>query len=87
MPQAAGERLRKEGEPLDTVRFPSSECVGSMLYLSVCTRPNIAQAVGALARYMAAPTVAHWDATFGVVRYLVGIANYGLTFGGVVRLL
>jgi len=82
MPLAAGEKFRKEGEPLDTVRFPYSECVGSLLYLSVCTRPDIVHAVGALARYMAAPTVAHWEATLGVVRYLVGIVDYGLTFGG-----
>jgi hypothetical protein len=31
---------------------------------------------------MAAPTVAHWEAALGVVRYLVRTANYGLTFGG-----
>jgi hypothetical protein len=79
---AAGEKLRKEGEPLDTVRFPYNECVGSLLYLSMCMRPDIAQAVGALTRYMAAPTVAHWEAALGVVRYLMGIADYGLTFGG-----
>ncbi len=82
VPLAAKEKLKKEGEPLDTVRFPYSKCVGSLFYLSVCTRPVIAQAVGALARYMAAPTVAHWEATLGVVRYLMGIVDYGLTFGG-----
>ncbi len=78
----AGEKLRKEGEPLDTMRFPYSECVGSLLYLSMCTRPDIAQAVGALVRYMAAPTVAHWDVALGVVHYLVGTTDYDLTFGG-----
>jgi hypothetical protein len=81
VPLAMGEKLRKEGEPLDTVRFPYIECVGSLLYLSVCTRPDIAQAVGALAHYMAAATVEHWEVALGVVRYLVGTANYGLTFG------
>ncbi|GAQ93539.1 hypothetical protein KFL_016330010 [Klebsormidium nitens] len=58
-----------------------TECVGSLLYLSVCTRPDIAQAVGALARYMAGPTEAHWRAALGVVRYLAGTAEDGVTFG------
>jgi hypothetical protein len=79
---AAGEKLRKEGEPLDTVRFPYSECAGSLLYLSVCTHPDIAHAMGTLVRYMVAPTVAHWEAALGVVRYFVGTTDYGLTFGG-----
>jgi hypothetical protein len=82
VPHATGEKLRKEGEPLDTVRFPYSECVGSLLYLNVCTHPDIAQAVGVLAHYMAAPTIVHWEVALGVVRYLVGTADYGLTFGG-----
>jgi hypothetical protein len=73
VPLATGEKLRKEGEPLDTVRFPYSECVGSLLYLSVCTRADIAQAVGALVRYMATPTVAHWEAGLGVVRISWGL--------------
>ncbi len=82
VPLATGEKLRKEGEPLDMVRFPYSECMGSLLYLSVCTRPNIAQAVGALARYMAALIVGHWEVALGVIHYLVGTTDYGLTFGG-----
>ena len=52
------EKLTKEGEPLDTAKFSDSELVGRLLYLTVCTRPNIAQVVGALARYMSAPPVA-----------------------------
>jgi hypothetical protein len=46
VPLATGEKLKKEGDPLDTVRFPYNECVGSLFYLSMCTRPNIAQVVG-----------------------------------------
>jgi hypothetical protein len=46
VPLAAETKLTKEGEPLDTQRFPYSELIGSLLYLSVCTRADIAQAVG-----------------------------------------
>jgi hypothetical protein len=52
VPLATRRKLTKEGEPLDTQRFPYSELIGSLLYLSVCTRADIAQAVGALSRYM-----------------------------------
>ena len=75
-------KLTKEGEPLDRETYGYSQLVGSLMYLSVCTRPDIAQAVGALARYMAQPTAAHWQAGKGVMRYLAGTANYGITFGG-----
>ncbi len=82
VPLGTGEKLQRDGEPLDMVRYPYSEVVGSLLYLSVCTRPDIAQSVGALARYMSAPSVEHWRLALGVVRFLAGTADYGITFGG-----
>jgi hypothetical protein len=51
--------LRDFGEPLDRAKYPYSELVGSLLYLSVCTRPDIAQAMGVLVRYMLVPLEAH----------------------------
>jgi hypothetical protein len=81
-PSSTSIRLTKEGEPLDTAAFPYSTLVGSLMYLSICTRPDIAQAVGALARYMAKPTTVHWTAAKTVLRYLAGTANVGITFGG-----
>lgn len=41
-----------EDNLLDREAFQYSELVGSLLYLSVCTRPDISQAVGVLAKYM-----------------------------------
>ena len=52
------------------------------MYLSICTRPDISQAVGALARYMTKPTTTHWQAAKDVLRYLNGTSTYGITFGG-----
>ena len=82
VPMPQGTKLTREGELLDTSKFRYSELIGSLLYLSVCTRPDISQAVGALARYMAAPTVEHWQAALGVVRYLAGTEGLGIIFGG-----
>ena len=81
-PLSAATKLTKEGELLDTSTYTYSQLIGSLMYLSVCTRPDLAQAVGALARHMAKPTTEHWTAAKGVLRYLSGTANYGITFGG-----
>ena len=80
VPLSPATKLTKNGEPLDTNIYGYSQLVGSLMYLSVCTRPDIAQAVGALARYMANPTVSHWHAAKGVLRYVTGTADYGITF-------
>jgi hypothetical protein len=71
-----------EGEPLDQEQFSYRGLVGSLLYLSVCTRPDIAYTVGALSKYMAKPTTVHWQTAKGVLRYLVGTADFAITFTG-----
>ena len=80
VPLSPTTQLTRDGStPLDTSAHTYSALVGSLLYLSVCTRPDIAQAVGALAKYMAAPTEAHWTTAKGVLRYLKGTANLGIS--------
>jgi hypothetical protein len=71
-----------EGDQLDTDRFPYMSLVGGLLYLSCCTRPDIAHPVGVLSRYMAKPTTALWSAAKGVLRYLATTKDMGLMFGG-----
>ena len=82
IPMEKGLRLTSEGEPLDTARFPYAELVGGLLYLSVCSRPDISYAVGALARHMSKPTVDHWNVAKGVLRYLAGSAEVGISYKG-----
>lgn len=81
-PLSPSTKLTKSGESLDRETCGYAELIGSLMYLSVCTRPDIAQAVGALARYMAQPTTLHWQAAKGVLRYLAGTADFGINFGG-----
>jgi hypothetical protein len=52
------------------------------MYLSTATRPDIAYAVGALARHMNNPCEHHAIAVKRVLRYLAGTQSLGLTFTG-----
>ena len=70
-----------EGNTLDKDAYRFSELVGSLLYLSVCTRPDIAQAVGVLTRHMSRPSMEHWTAAKGVLRYIAGTLHHGVQFG------
>lgn len=72
----------QESDLLDQDKYAYSELVGSLLYLSVCTRPDIAFAVGVLSRFMSKPAQAHWTAAKGVVRYLAGTLDHGITYSG-----
>ena len=67
---------------MDKEQYPYSQLVGSLMYLSVTTRPDISFVVGALARFMSCPTSTHWQAAKDVLRYLEGTKDYGLVFGG-----
>ena len=59
---------------------PYKELIGGLLYLVSCTRPDIAHAVGMLARYMDNPGTQHWEAAKHVLRYLKGTSDLGITY-------
>ena len=48
----------------------------------VCTRPDIAHAVGVVSRYMNNPSKEHWEEVKWILRYLRGTATHALCFGG-----
>ncbi|KAG1661167.1 hypothetical protein FOA52_002618 [Chlamydomonas sp. UWO 241] len=80
VPLSVGEILRKDSDnQLGTGQF--AELVGSLIYLSNCTRPDITYAVNKLSRYMSCSTPQHMQAALGVLRYLGGTAGFGLLYG------
>ncbi len=50
------------------------------MYLSTGTRPDIAYAVGSVAKYTSNPTQRHWIAVKRILRYLKGTAEFGLQY-------
>ena len=63
-------------------RIPYREGVGSLMYAAIGMRPDIAFAVSTLAQYSENPGQVHWDAVKHVFRYLNGMKELALTYGG-----
>jgi hypothetical protein len=63
-------------------RVPYSSAVGSLMYVMVCTRPDIAHAVRVMSRYMNNPCREHWEAVKCILEYLRGTSTHALCFGG-----
>ncbi|KAL2612826.1 hypothetical protein R1flu_024518 [Riccia fluitans] len=72
--------------PLDVVenglmlKVPYESAVGSLMYLMVCTRPDIAYALGKVSKYMANPRKVHWEVVKWILQYIKGTMGYGLLF-------
>lgn len=54
--------------------------IGSLLYISNCTRPDITFAVNYLCRSMSNPTQSHLTAAKHILRYLKGSINFGIKY-------
>jgi hypothetical protein len=61
--------------------IPYRAAVGRLLHISNITRPDIATAVGIVARFSANPGMAHWTAVKRILRYLKSSSKLGLTLG------
>ena len=62
--------------------IPYHESVGSLMYASLGTRPDITYAVQTVSRFSKNPGQAHWEAVKRIFRYLKGSKDLWLTYGG-----
>ena len=67
-------------ESSDMAKHPYISLVGSLMYLAITTRPDIAYAAGVLARFNSNPGLAHWQAAKHVLRYLKGTVDHKLVY-------
>ena len=71
--------IAEQGGEIQDV-LPYKSFVGSVNYMAVGTRPDLAYVVGILCRYMDKPTGTHWNIVNKVLRYLKGTPDIGITF-------
>ena len=64
---------------------PFHEAIGSLMYASLGTRPDITFAVQTLSCFAKNPGVPHWEAVKRVFRYLKGTRELWLSYGGVMK--
>ena len=72
-PTSSEERDAMEG-------IPYRSLVGSLMYLAVCTRPDLAMGVSTLSRFCQDPGMVHWEAAKRLLRYVKGSSGDGLLY-------
>jgi hypothetical protein len=61
-------------------RVPYSNAVGSVMYLMVCSRPDLAFSISVLSRFMSNPGETHWEAMKWLLRYIKGTCDLGIHY-------
>jgi hypothetical protein len=61
-------RPKEDDEDTLGPEVPYLSAIGALMYLTNCTRPDIASSVNLLARYSSAPTLRHWKGVKYVLR-------------------
>jgi hypothetical protein len=60
--------------------IPYSNAVGNLMYVMICTRPDLAHVVSVVSRFMHNLGKEHWNAVKWILHYLKGTSHFGLLF-------
>lgn len=63
------------------IQVPYAVAIGSLMYASVRSRPDISFAVQTLSQFTSCPSQTHWTAVKHVMRYLKATHDLGLIYG------
>ena len=81
VPLRVGVKLEEFNEDERVENWPFRELVGSLMWLSIIsTRPDIANAVRAVAKYCTAPRAIHWKVALGILEYINETSEYRIRF-------
>ena len=63
-------------------RVPYASAIGSIMYVMLCTRPDISYAWSVTRRYQANPGLEHWSVAKNILKYLRRTKDMFLVYGG-----
>ncbi|XP_073130800.1 uncharacterized protein [Henckelia pumila] len=69
---------KNRGEPVSQQQY--ARIIGSLMYITNCTRPDIAYSINKLSRFISNPSHDHWKALERVFKYLKYSMDYGLHY-------
>ena len=72
---------RSPEEKEEMRKFPYREAVGALMWMATMTRPDIACAVRAVARFCENSGPAHNKAVMKILQYLLHTKEWGITYG------
>ena len=72
---------KTDAEMRSMEKVPYASAIGSLMYAMVCTRPDIAHAVGVVSRFASNPGKEHWEAVKWILCYLKGTKESSLCYG------
>ena len=64
----------------DMLSVPYSSAIGSIMYIMICTRPDLAHSISLLSKYMSNPGREHWEAVKWLLKYIKGTLTEGLVY-------
>ena len=62
-------------------RIPYASAIGSIMYAMLCTRPDVAYALGCVSRFQSNPGEKHWTAVKCILKYLRNTQDLFLIYG------
>lgn len=77
-PHSVASIMEDKGE--GNKRFPYREAIGSLMFLSQLTRPDITYVVNLMNRLLTCYNEAHWRAVKRIFRYLTGTNEFGICY-------
>ena len=88
IPMQANTILKESDRPADPAdvalmqQYPYREVIGSLMYLMIGTRPDLATLIRQTSRHLTNPGLVHWQALKQGLRYLRGTSTHGIMLGG-----
>ncbi|KAL0328161.1 UNVERIFIED_CONTAM: Retrovirus-related Pol polyprotein from transposon TNT 1-94 [Sesamum calycinum] len=72
---------KTDREVEDMAKVSYASAVGCLMYVIVCTRPDLAHAISQVCKHMSKPGRHYWEAVKWIFRYLKGTVGHGIVFG------